>query len=88
MVFYSSSYEKDGEVKYVRGMVRRNEAATRFHCGEAVAKVATTSEEIQAELAGWYRHPAGFMAGISEKAGGAAEPAPVPMTEIAKALFG
>ncbi len=50
---------------------------------------STNASPVMSELDGWFRHPAGFMIGISDKATAATSDlrGGVTLTDIAKTLF-
>lgn len=90
VVFYQSTVQRDGVTRHLRGAVRRTQAEP-LHLGnqvEAALARPETPGDIRAELAQWFQHPAGFMAGVSEKAAGGAEPMAVSLTDVARVVMG
>lgn len=87
VIFFESTYQRDGQTRYTRGMSRKD--GSPVHCGmylETYTKSTTADPRVLAELAAWYKHPSGFFAGISEKGGGTDRPLPVPLADVARAL--
>lgn len=85
LVFFEGQAKTGG---YVRGMMRRS-GCVRYHCGNMVEDLMKYCEDnewgnsVHGELATWFRHPAGFFAGISEKGGASNVPCAVPLVSLA-----
>jgi hypothetical protein len=85
VLFASQILLPDGKTTHAVGLCRRRETAAP-DCGELVTRVEAASDDqmLHAELARWFRHPAGFFAGRGTEAAPRFEPVAVPLAEIAR----
>jgi hypothetical protein len=84
VLFASQILLPDGKTTHSVGLCRRRETAAP-DCGDLVTRVAVGADPaVHAELARWFRHPAGFFAGRGTAAAPRFEPVAVPLTEIAR----
>ena len=89
LVVWSDSYERDGRTAYNLGCMRYG--GDEPHVGDLVAAAAASSwldnVDLYQELERWFRHKAGFMAGVgSPKADPRWDAPTVPVAVIAQAI--
>lgn len=85
VVFEGEPLEADGGLTYPVGIMRAGEWQEP-HVGDLAEKVAESSPELAAEIAIWFKHPAGFFAGRGTLKAPVLDPVAIDLIDLARAI--